>query len=364
MSCSNNFKQIGLAIHNYHAGFKQLPMQQGGTWTDGNVPANMNNRYDLSYLVALTPFFEQQSLWEQISNPSTVTVTGGPGSRTPPWPAMGPAPFIDEYSPWLTEVPTLRCPSDPGYGLPGFGRTNYAACMGDSVWMMDQGPVLINNGVVVRPTPDIHAREARAACRGAFVPRQKTRFRDVLDGLSNTVFGGEIATDLGDRDKRTAASIRNETDHIRDEPDLCLHDGQVSSDRPQFWVNGAGGPTLAPSDQGRGFRWACGATVYTEFNTILPPNRELCLGGDSNAGVDAPGVACASSRHQGGTHILMGDGAVIFITDSIEAGSPHDPNVWFGGTDHSTPGSESPYGLWGAMGTRSSRENISEQLNQ
>lgn len=365
MSCSNNFKQIGLALHNYHSAYKQLPREHGGTWTDNNTPVNMNNRYSLSFLVGALPFMEQQSLWEQISNPNQNRVDQT--TQSPPYPAMGPAPWIGQYVPWLTEVPTLRCPSDPGTGRPAFGRTNYAACMGDSIDFMNNGPIQIMNGVDVRPPANWVVNRSRAACRGMFVPRQDTKFRDVLDGLSNTIMCGEITTDLGDRNIRTIAAIRNGTATVRDEPDLCQHDGFVSPERPRFWSNGADGgtaPTLAAVAQGRGYRWADAGTVWTEMNTILPPNKELCLGGGSTGGVGAPGVAPASSQHQGGAHILMGDGAVIFMTDSVEAGDVHDGNVWLNGTGHSVPGSQSPYGLWGALGTRGSSETIEEQLNQ
>ena len=67
--------------------------------------------------------------WEKISNPNTETVTGAPppgntGLTNPPrWPAMGPSPrnfsANPGYVPWATEIPTFRCPSDPGVGLPG-----------------------------------------------------------------------------------------------------------------------------------------------------------------------------------------------------------------------------------------------------
>ena len=69
-------------------------------------------------------------------------------------------------------------------------------------------------------------------------------------------------------------------------------------------------------------------------------------------------VAPPSSRHPGGCHILMGDGAVKFITDSIEAGDSSVGNVWLNGTNASAPGRDSPYGLWGSLGTRANKEVI------
>jgi hypothetical protein len=231
---------------------------------------------------------------------------------------------------------------------------------------MDRGPLgIVGKGDTANP-PTItlsnlgtHAVEARAACRGAFVSHQATRFRDVLDGLANTVLAGEIATDLGDRDVRTMPALQNDAppETVRDEPDLCEHEGLVDPTRPKFWIQGPP-PTLANAEEGRGYRWAASGAAFSGFNTILPPNREVCFG----AGINGHGVATASSRHQGGVHVMMGDGAIKFITDSIVGGVVHDGNVWLSGTGESAPGSQSPYGLWGALGTRASAEQIDEEL--
>ncbi|MCM2374848.1 DUF1559 domain-containing protein [Aporhodopirellula aestuarii] len=354
MSCGNNLKQLGLAVHNYHSAYNKLPMHGGGTWVDGAaIGSNQSNRMDLSIWVGLTPFFEQQALWEQIVNPS-VNSSGTPSL----WPAMGPETTASNYKPWTTEIPTLRCPSDPGTGLPAMGRTNYAACLGDSIHYMDLGLLGIDaDATLTLANASTHAAETRAACRGAFVSHQATAFRDILDGLANTVICGEITTDLGDRNIRTLAAVGNDSgsEMVRDEPDLCLHEGLVDSNRPQFWATGSP-PTLAPSDQGRGYRWASSGAAYTAINMVLPPNRELCFGG---ATADSHGIASVSSQHQGGAHVLMGDGAVRFVTDSIEAGDVHHSNVWLGGTGESAPGSRSPYGLWGALGTRAGQETES-----
>ena len=61
----------------------------------------------------------------------------------------------------------------------------------------------------------------------------------------------------------------------------------------------------------------------------------------------------------------MADGAVQFITDSVEAGdqSAAVRGANLGGAPDQQ-GKKSPYGLWGALGSRAAKETIEEQLNQ
>ncbi|MCM2372677.1 DUF1559 domain-containing protein [Aporhodopirellula aestuarii] len=353
MSCSNNFKQIGLAIHNYHSAYNQLPLHGAGTHhpTPRNIWSNTSNSANrrLSYLVGITPFVEQQAIWETISNPYDRN-----GVQYPP---MGPTPDKDQYSPWATDIPSFRCPSDPGVGLPSLGRTNYVACLGDCTYDGRDGSIIVRSSATRLPYPQdqAFAQAARAKNRGLFQPHDVTRFRDVLDGLSNTVAAGEIATDLGDRDKRTMGydgptgvdkDFRDNPSHCRDTP------GLIDAQRPQFWASGT--PVFS-AVEGRGYRWAEYLPYYGGFYTILPPNSEVCSISDTG-----DTLASATSRHQGGAHILMGDGAVKFITDSIEAGNSRAAMVWEGGnaTLGNVPGARSPYGLWGAIGTRASKEVV------
>lgn len=60
------------------------------------------------------------------------------------------------------------------------------------------------------------------------------------------------------------------------------------------------------------------------------------------------------SLHVGGTHCLMTDGAVRFISENIDAGNQ--------ATAVPAPNSSgrSPYGVWGALGSRGSGEVVGE----
>ena len=294
-----------------------------------------------------------------------------------PWAAMGPSPHESRYIPWRTEVPTLRCPSDPGKGLPSYGRTNYAACLGDGVSYTTSGPGGWHGGMMVwrdqqdtgtQPWTTVSGRTqyTRAGCRGVFIPRLDSQFRNILDGLANTIMCGEIPTDLGDLDKRTTpvrtGSHNNATTSPLGNPSACQDLNYVDPERPQFWIPGAANsgninPTngmAGRSQFGRGYRWAVAVPAQTGFLTILPPNRELCNAYNEHSESTAP----AGSRHQGGAHVLMADGAVKFVTDSIEAGDSRARSIFL----NNTPGNKSPYGLWGALGSRGAKEVIEEDL--
>ncbi|SMP76040.1 prepilin-type N-terminal cleavage/methylation domain-containing protein/prepilin-type processing-associated H-X9-DG domain-containing protein [Neorhodopirellula lusitana] len=357
MSCSNNFKQIGLGMHNYHSAYNQLPMNMGGTDARGVSDGAKSNNLCLSWLVGLAPFVEQQALWEQISN--------GVDANGNVYVPMGPSPWFGGFGPWASDIPSFRCPSDPGRGLPALGRTNYATCVGDSPRMAHSGgrnrSGFYNwqgtaawpgwdgqNHAWTRTTSDKDkvAEWVRGSNRGMFWNRHKTKFRDVLDGLSNTIAAGEIATSLGQ--KELNADVAQAPYNILFKPNRCTD--LADPTRPQFYPGTQA--VLNGSYRERGYRWADGRLPFASVHTVIPPNGASCITSGNND--NGQGISTVGSRHQGGAHVLMGDGAVKFITDSIEAGNQAAEGM--------RKGEASIYGLWGSLGSRASREVIEAEL--
>ena len=374
MSCSNNFKQLGLAIHNYHSAYDQLPTNGTGSARTASTPNATNdcNRLFLSWLVPVLPFIEQQALWEQISNPSTQRAGGGtPAGVGGRWQAMGPCPWQTQYIPWVTQIPGFQCPSDPARSLASgqLARTNYACSLGDANDQSHNGGVndfgqFGNNDAAAR-NENWAVERSRAASRGFFWNRNTLAFRDVLDGLANTIAAGEICTSGGKKEVKAdfvrsiAMRAPGSNNNTILSPALCKAGAHIDPTRPQFYAPSAN--VSASLSQAKSSRWADSRSYYTAILTILPPNNANCV--ESNNDGNHPGViSTVGSRHQGGAHVLMGDGAVKFITDSIEAGNAAAPTVCVQRSDvvgvASVPGSASNYGLWGALGTRDSSEVI------
>lgn len=357
-SCSNNFVQVALAVRGYHFAFDQLPTQLSGT--DGSTVPGQDNDRRLSYLVPLLPFMNMPEAWESISYPLDQEMYGSNAALSekelanlPPWVAGGPEPFESSYPPWQTEPALLRCPSDPGYANFGDpGRTNYAACLGDGVIASDSGPFKELNGRCVHDSE--LAAQTDAAMRGMFVPRVVTRFSDTTDGLAHTIMLGEIATDLEDDAINTKPVAGPGAEILRDNPSWAVDTGLVEIDEESYPImkwKSANTQISTTSEWGRGMRWADGMPLYTGFNTILPPNREVVLRDDRD---DCWGILPPSSQHKGGANVCFGDSSVRFITNSIDAGDVRQPTVYLGSVNPA--GAESPYGLWGAMGTRAGHE--------
>ncbi len=347
MSCSNNAKQLGLALHNYHSAFKQFPAHRAGTtgrkgygisWNNMNVYSNDTHNFRrLSMLVALTPFLEQQPLWDTISNPVSVQYNGN-AAPNGAYPSMGPVPWKGQYTPWRTLVSALQCPSDAGPPVTT-GTTNYGACIGDCVRALGWG----------NPPKEIK--------RGLFLSATVTRFRDIVDGTANTMALAEITNSLGDRGISGGGAYDIGGD-INLSPQECLDTADPL--RPKFYAPGVlllgySGNLGKWGDAGRGNRWCDGGGNFATFNAILPPNSPSCSRDGGDAG---DGIWSAGSYHPGGCHIVMGDGSVHFVSEAIDAGDPSIPAVGPGSWNGSLAGSPSPYGIWGALGTINGREQI------
>jgi len=96
-----------------------------------------------------------------------------------------------------------------------------------------------------------------------------------------------------------------------------------------------------------GLRWADGADEFSAFNTILGPNSPACgVGSDSTDMVVPP-----QSYHPGGVVVVMADASARFVSDTIDTGI----------TSTAAPtalSATSPYGVWGAMGSRMGGESV------
>ncbi|MEW4531103.1 MAG: DUF1559 domain-containing protein [Maioricimonas sp. JB045] len=317
--CRNNLKQLGLALHNYHDVYGVFPARQGGS---GTIPSGQH-RARMSAFVALLPYYDQGALFNTIMD-----------NQDAPW----------ANSPWWNQViPMLNCPSDAGdrqpHGGGPRGRYSYGFCGGDNYIASIPDPGVRSGSAPDAPMPN----------RGMFGKQATVRFRDIVDGTSNTIAMSERSRPHSSRSLGMIA-VDASGDPSSFSPISCasFFDGT-------FYASTA---AMFTQDTSPGYRWGDGAAFFHAVTTILPPNSALCLIGNpawqSGGGHYGPGIWTPTSEHEGGVFALMGDGAVRFISENIDTG-----NIAVTAPDPLTS-SPSPYGVWGALGTKAGGEVLSE----
>jgi prepilin-type N-terminal cleavage/methylation domain-containing protein/prepilin-type processing-associated H-X9-DG protein len=336
--CSNNLKQFGIGLINYHDTYRAFPPRRGGTNNSAGVtpdPARAFANYDrLSAFVALLPFIEQKPMADMIAGGGTTSTgvklnPGGPAG----W-YSGSAMGL--YEPWATQVKILLCPSDRHTPNGNHGKNNYAFSLGDTIG----GNITING-------TRVQFNHATDPIRGIFGGSQRcVGMQFITDGTSNTIamsercrtngtFSGRSA---GGEDQKTATFYNFPT--VINNPGACLGVTQKAQ-----YLTGSIKNMF-------GNIWTDGQAEVVGFNTVLSPNSPSC-NNDSNAGsADATGgVIPPGSNHPGGVNGLFADGSVRWVNQNINTGNTAMPQVIVG---------NSPYGVWGAMGSISGKETATE----
>ncbi len=309
--CKNNLKQFGLALYNYHDAFGTFPSRSGGTGCPNGSCGFARQAW--SATIALLPYLDQAPLYNSMPNDA-------------PWTNAGGADAV-----WKLDLPVNLCPSDSKDLCPagtGLGRSNYVYCSGD----YPPGNEPAGSGQAGNQTTPIVI-----PARGMFGVGRCYGVSDCRDGTSTTIGMSE--------------SIRPQSTKVWG---MVAQQFNVPTPAACLATYNAATQTFAvatfTSDTSPGFRWGDGRGYFAGFTTSIPPNGPSCFDGSGGSAHWVDTWKAASSRHTGGVHCLMMDGAVRFISQSINCGNLASP------PPAETSWDPSPYGVWGALGSKSGGE--------
>jgi prepilin-type N-terminal cleavage/methylation domain-containing protein/prepilin-type processing-associated H-X9-DG protein len=287
MQCMNNLKQIGLALHSYHAAHNCFP--PGST---------LNPDVDRSHFEP-TNCWSAQSLilgmMDQLPLYNAINFHWGVVSQP-----VGPIPvcFLINQTVITTQIASFLCPSDPNAGYPNIN--SYHACIGTTTF---DGPGPGN------PPPGSDGLFAYlipysiASCRDGSATT--IAFAEALCGPRGLWYvpGTSVMNVGGIPSAAHVLSVYTDPVSVTDALKTCDH----------AWSAGA-----ATLDNGHGHTWAKGAQGYTLFNAVAAPGLRrhiwsACSDGDLGHSM----FDTTNSFHPGGTNVLFGDGSARFIKESI-----------------------------------------------
>jgi len=314
MSCSNQVKQLSLALHNYHDVNKLFPALRGYT----------GSHISWSPSVLLMPFYEQQVRFDEI-NASPLTNT---------WTA---------HVCLETNIAALLCPSDSNSRGKQYAPTNYMFSIGDA----------FNNP---------NDNNTDHSDRTVFEAIVRKNFDFILDGTSNTAAVSEaIVSDVpGTRlVKGGVVSIDNINNTSQGGTlAVCGLSAVTTGNNRTEFRSGINifAPIEAnygqPGEGMRGGRFWDGRPKYAAFSTVLAPNSPACQAPNVITDNTARHMLPPQSNHPGGVNVGFFDGNVRFISDTINAATA--------GISAPAQAASGPsqFGVWGALGTPQGGESV------
>ena len=184
--CSNNLKQLGLALHNYHDSNNALPMgitlSMDSAFTQPGYPPCDSRLYNESLLVGSLPFMENNTMYNSLNHQRYVM---GPTNTTATSQVISTFVCPDDsenraaFALYISK--TLSLGYDPA-NSPAFGRSSYAGFEG----------TFMDFAIPSGPSCTVSAGTAQYS-NGAFGGPYPLRFASFTDGLSNTMIVGEKA---------------------------------------------------------------------------------------------------------------------------------------------------------------------------
>ncbi|QEL21056.1 DUF1559 domain-containing protein [Limnoglobus roseus] len=312
MKCSNNLKQIGLAVHNYHNTTEKLPVfsyapnghDEGGAFT-GSLPPEAPSKHHSGFLYLL-PYLEQDNIAKQYNPTKSAT------DKTTPLVAGGPTNFDLTKNP----IPTYLCPSMPMPDAMGYGAyCSYAASRGNFQYATDA------SGAVVS-TPKLRWTADDGMMASAFQPPpvgsattvggslMTINLMSVTDGLSNTFLVGEKHYRVQGSTWVSGTSNLDGTD-LTGKP----YTGNSNYAFPHPGADTCEGVTMTRMNT----RTMVGksTTVNAKAGTVSATAGTTGTN-DATAWFRNTALAAFSSSHTGGCNFLLGDGSVRFVRETID----------------------------------------------
>jgi len=316
--CTNNLKQLGLAVHNYHTTYNAIPAE--GMWMGAtNQGRGGSWGWNASWPVCLLPNLEQNPLFNSYNSA---------------WSPDQPENSSVSYN----AIGTLLCPSDAQRQRPNYpwAPMNYAGNSGGPACIHWQDGTIVDmftcsttNQVPINGWPvgtcwwSANANFAYFGLEG------------VTDGASNTALFSEhllgyAAGTQGNQPTAGDVNARRGLFFPAGIPDYTIQDtgNQAAALAGVQICKGIPGPTVSKAGWWIGFSWTLSfpwhipTNRYTHYNT---PNGLTCINAtDQCCGYGGTGpMITATSNHPAGVNVCFTDGSVRFVKDSVS------PNVWW-----------------------------------